>query len=698
MKKTIFLVTVLFTVLLSNAQSYNFEQGVKAFENYDYKKALDYFNRDIKDNPKAGLSYFYCALIYNYQGKKSQALSDVSKSIKYIHPNKKNKIFLADAHRLRGDIYLKIEEYDKALKDYAAAIKITPDNPDLYTGRAQIYYLSDQYGKAETDYQKALAIDEGSLSARAGLGKTYIAQKRFDKAEEILDQLIKLSPDYAAGYYYRAKLYYEQERYDDAINDMFQVCLLDKSFQTAQVLFIHYAEKNFPLALSKINARIYSQPEDDVWYYIRAQMFKNNYDFESAIQDYTTLINLSDLDHKPLIFYYRGQCYLDAGFYGQAIRDFTEAISLDSTDSYSYGYRGDAKRLMGNYEAAVKDFTKAIEINPRQPWFYYRRGWTKGEFMGDYESALEDYNTAIAIDNDYAYTYLMRGRLYEMKLNNYEKAREDYLKILSLDTVVDRSGNCRQYALFHLKRDEEAIAWLNKIISEYPSPGNYYDATCLYSLMNKPTEAIASLELAFQNGYRDFVHLSADDDVDNIRNLPEFNELVREWKNRFEESEVDMLNDTKEEMIIYDTVKIPMQSRGTGVYEIPCKINGLGLNMIFDTGASDISVSQTEIQFMLKNGYLNEKNILGKRHYLDANGDIEVGTVIVFREVDFGGVTLKNVKATVVPNKKAPLLFGQSALSKYGKIIIDNENQMITIISKSTAPRMEKANESIGEE
>jgi len=40
---------------------------------------------------------------------------------------------------------------------------------------------------------------------------------------------------------------------------------------------------------------------------------------------------------------------------------------------------------------------------------------------------------------------------------------------------------------------------------------------------------------------------------------------------------------------------------------------------------------------------------------------------------------LKNVRATVVHNKNAPLLFGQSALSKYGKITIDNTKKTITI-------------------
>lgn len=81
---------------------------------------------------------------------------------------------------------------------------------------------------------------------------------------------------------------------------------------------------------------------------------------------------------------------------------------------------------------------------------------------------------------------------------------------------------------------------------------------------------------------------------------------------------------------------------------------------------------------------MSANDITGTSSYRIANGDIEVGTTIVFRKVDFGGLVLKNVKASVIENKNAPLLFGQSALSKYGKITIDNQKKVITITSKTS--------------
>ena len=118
-----------------------------------------------------------------------------------------------------------------------------------------------------------------------------------------------------------------------------------------------------------------------------------------------------------------------------------------------------------------------------------------------------------------------------------------------------------------------------------------------------------------------------------------------------------------------------------GVSIIPCKVNGLNLNFIFDTGASDVSISMTEADFMIKNGYLSKSDIVGSNKYLDANGNLNVGVIINLKEIEIGGLKLFNVKASVVKNNKAPLLLGQSAIGKLGKIQLDLEQNTLTILS-----------------
>jgi aspartyl protease family protein len=113
-----------------------------------------------------------------------------------------------------------------------------------------------------------------------------------------------------------------------------------------------------------------------------------------------------------------------------------------------------------------------------------------------------------------------------------------------------------------------------------------------------------------------------------------------------------------------------MEKKG-GVYYVPCKINGVEMEFIFDTGASDITISLTEAIFLYKQGKLADEDFLGTEHYQIADGSVQEGTIIVLRTVEIGNKKLKNIKASIVHNAEAPLLLGQSALSKFGKISID---------------------------
>lgn len=72
-------------------------------------------------------------------------------------------------------------------------------------------------------------------------------------------------------------------------------------------------------------------------------------------------------------------------------------------------------------------------------------------------------------------------------------------------------------------------------------------------------------------------------------------------------------------------------------------------------------------------------DFVGTGRFVDANGEVSEGTIINIREVEFGGMKLTNVKASVVRNQKAPLLLGQSVLGRLGSIEIDNEGKRLII-------------------
>ncbi len=131
--------------------------------------------------------------------------------------------------------------------------------------------------------------------------------------------------------------------------------------------------------------------------------------------------------------------------------------------------------------------------------------------------------------------------------------------------------------------------------------------------------------------------------------------------------------------ITFAQVSIIMDKKND-VYTIPCKVNGLELDFIFDTGASNVSLSLTEALFMLKNGKLNEEDIIGSSYAQLANGDITENTIIIIKEIEISGLRLNNIRANIVHKLEAPLLLGQSAISKLGKIELDGNK--LTILTK----------------
>lgn len=125
-------------------------------------------------------------------------------------------------------------------------------------------------------------------------------------------------------------------------------------------------------------------------------------------------------------------------------------------------------------------------------------------------------------------------------------------------------------------------------------------------------------------------------------------------------------------------ISIVKMRKENGVYHVPCKINGTEMEFIFDTGASDITMSLTEALFLYKQGKLKDEDFQGTQQYRIADGSIHEGMIVNLRKVEIGNWELNNVQASIVDNMEAPLLLGQSALAAFGKISIDYNRNEIT--------------------
>ena len=66
----------------------------------------------------------------------------------------------------------------------------------------------------------------------------------------------------------------------------------------------------------------------------------------------------------PRALIWRGESFIEIGYYKVAIPDFTQAIELDPKKPYPFLLRGIAYQKIGDFEKARADLEKTLELNP----------------------------------------------------------------------------------------------------------------------------------------------------------------------------------------------------------------------------------------------------------------------------------------------------------------------------------------------
>lgn len=126
------------------------------------------------------------------------------------------------------------------------------------------------------------------------------------------------------------------------------------------------------------------------------------------------------------------------------------------------------------------------------------------------------------------------------------------------------------------------------------------------------------------------------------------------------------------------SIKIAYKEQYGNTVTIPVQLNGMGVDMIFDTGASTTCITLAEAQYMFNKGYLTEDDVLDLQKFQTADGNISIGLRIIIRKLSIGDeIKLRNVEAVVVENQQAPLLLGQSVMQKFREVSVDRENKII---------------------
>jgi len=143
-----------------------------------------------------------------------------------------------------------------------------------------------------------------------------------------------------------------------------------------------------------------------------------------------------------------GRKWYEQHNYDQAIADFSGAIPLESTPTYSaYDSRGRSWFRKGDYEKAIADYTEAIRLNPKY-WLYKLRALAF-EKNNDFDHAIADYNEALRLHQEEFHSgdwqaISGRAKAWHAK-GEFKRAIADYDQLIH--DGFDYVKSYREYAL-----------------------------------------------------------------------------------------------------------------------------------------------------------------------------------------------------------------------------------------------------------
>ena len=226
----------------------------------------------------------------------------------------------------RGWGYNQKGDFDKALADYTACLKVAPTDDYCLTELSDTYNLRKEYDKAIEAADSALKNNPKSEYANYNKGYALYKKADYDHAIASFSTAADLNPRYGKAYYQRG----QAEAY----------------------------KNDFAAAMADDNKALAINASDDDARAARGFAELNTGKLDAAQADLDTVISRSPRDAWSLGT--RGAVYMAKGDDGKALADFDKALEIDTSADWMYTPRGLAKFHLKKFAEAVPDFQHVL--------------------------------------------------------------------------------------------------------------------------------------------------------------------------------------------------------------------------------------------------------------------------------------------------------------------------------------------------
>jgi tetratricopeptide (TPR) repeat protein len=126
---------------------------------------------------------------------------DVIKALEYWNKALKINPEQANVYKSMALSYMKKGKFDDAISQFRKALEIQPELADVYVNIGHSLMMSGRPNEAIEALQKEIQISPDADFAYFLLGQAHLQQKEYQKAQEYYEAAIKINPRYSNAYY-----------------------------------------------------------------------------------------------------------------------------------------------------------------------------------------------------------------------------------------------------------------------------------------------------------------------------------------------------------------------------------------------------------------------------------------------------------------------------------------------------------------
>lgn len=332
------------------------------------------------------------------QGEAAHNAGNYKLALEYLNKCLRESPGFADAYFTRGATREQLDDLKGANTDYNIYLELKPDQPEALLSRAIVRYQLGLYDQAKVDFQKLLTLPAGETNT------IFFNQSASAKgSNQIITAQGNIRPQV---FNYLGLVEIKLKNYKQAISWLDSAIQLKKNEADYHVnRGIAKEAMNDPTAMQDYDMALSLHPEHALALHNVAALKRKM--GQSASDDELEKAIASD---SSMLYPYLERAYqrMEGGYYKGALEDYNQALEIETKDPEIWLNRGHVREKLDDLKGAYSDYTKAIELDEKFEKAWLNRGNVLSK-QGRIEEAIEDYGVAITHNGEYAAAYYNRA-------------------------------------------------------------------------------------------------------------------------------------------------------------------------------------------------------------------------------------------------------------------------------------------------